>query len=121
MSDTNKSISVRSFLFLVIDVSELAQSNSLADLSIMLQRFSASRFKMCKCVQDISRTVGENGATESLEGCIARNRQMTAEAQTKVDQFYRKLGSFTVEIEKYISEAEFFGYTLELEPFKASF
>ncbi|OTG79847.1 hypothetical protein B9T31_16530 [Acinetobacter sp. ANC 4558] len=65
------------------------------DLVQLLQKFSEKRFAMCKFVQDISRAVGENGATETSQDCLMRNQYMQLNAQTKVDDFYKKLLSFT--------------------------
>ena len=56
-----------------------------------LAAFGESRYPICKFVQDVSRAVGEAGAREDVETLDARNAELRASAQQKVDDFYNRL------------------------------
>lgn len=78
------------------DAVVLAQVLSVHDtLGEALNAFDAARFPVCAFVQDVSRAVGEAGARETIGGVGARNADMVATAQVKVDGFYGKLSAMT--------------------------
>ncbi|WP_130802371.1 FAD-dependent oxidoreductase [Acinetobacter ihumii] len=83
-----------------VELSEMLQhfeNNPDADTQLeqKLQEFSEKRYAMCKFVQDVSRSVGQSGATESLQDCQIRNANMLKYSQSKVDEFYGKLSEFS--------------------------
>jgi len=61
------------------------------NLDDALAAFGESRYPICKFVQDVSRAVGEAGAREDVETLDARNAELRASAQQKVDDFYNRL------------------------------
>ncbi|NTX21300.1 FAD-dependent oxidoreductase [Burkholderia cepacia] len=68
-----------------------------SDIEATLSAFGHSRFPMCKFVQDVSRDVGQAGAVEDAATCKARNEAMCNTAQAKVDSFYQRLRSFSID------------------------
>lgn len=62
-----------------------------ASIDVALDTFGRWRQPLCAFVQDVSRRVGEQGAIESADACVARNAAMRANAQQQVDDFYAQL------------------------------
>jgi 2-polyprenyl-6-methoxyphenol hydroxylase-like FAD-dependent oxidoreductase len=62
-----------------------------SDMPAVLTAFSTRRFDRCKFVQDVSRGVGEAGATEDADALVRRNTRMQATAQKDVDDFYARM------------------------------
>lgn len=67
-----------------------------------LTRFGTVRAPMCKFVQDVSRAVGEAGASEDVSDLAARNAGIAAGAQGKVDGFYAELARLKAQAEALI-------------------
>lgn len=61
------------------------------DLPATLSSFGTRRFERCRFVQDVSRQVGQAGATEDLAAATARNERMRIGAQSDVDSFYARI------------------------------
>lgn len=61
------------------------------DVASTLIAFGERRFDRCKHVQDVSRAVGEAGATESVASTQARDDRMRQSAQADVDRFYGRM------------------------------
>lgn len=61
------------------------------DVPRLLLSFAARRFERCKHVQDVSRQVGEAGATEDRRASILRDERMRKSAQGDVDRFYSRI------------------------------
>lgn len=61
------------------------------DIAGTLEQFGRRRFERCKFVQDVSRRVGEAGATEDAETLKTRDQRMRSTAQQDVDGFYARM------------------------------
>ena len=80
------------------DAVVLAQVLAVADtVPEALTRFGKVRAPVCKFVQDVSRAVGEAGASEDVSDLAARNAWLAAGAQGKVDGFYAELARLNAE------------------------
>jgi len=80
------------------DAVVLAQVLAVADtVPEALTRFGNIRAPVCKFVQDVSRAVGEAGASEDVSDLAARNAWLAAGAQGKVDGFYAELARLNAE------------------------
>jgi 2-polyprenyl-6-methoxyphenol hydroxylase-like FAD-dependent oxidoreductase len=68
-----------------------------------LRRFAAARAPVCRFVQDVSRAVGRAGADETVESLSARNADLAATAQARVDGFYGRLRALEASAEALVS------------------
>jgi 2-polyprenyl-6-methoxyphenol hydroxylase-like FAD-dependent oxidoreductase len=62
-----------------------------------LEQFGNLRQPMCQFVQNVSRSVGEAGASENTKSLTLRSERMRTEAQNGVDQFYARMSEFNTE------------------------
>ncbi len=75
-----------------------------SDLEAALKAFGEARFGPCQFVQDVSRAVGEAGASEDIANLASRNAELASTAQEKVDGFYTRLAALNDEAEAILSQ-----------------